>query len=357
MNVEKYRVTNCGLLAEADRTMYDKKDTVSHSIIDPTRTHLNYNLCPHPQYTRDQIRAKNEAIRGKKLASNSIAWASAVLTLPKDYTGDKREFFECAYEQLKKLYHIKDEDIISAYVHMDETSPHMHFYYIPVWRDKNNIDIVKGVNFNKIMSKTMYQTQHPKLKKAMEDVLHRECNIQNDETLGKDISSMNAEQRKASMELDATNATLSQVKEELISNQIANDELKDTVASLTKKVEFLDNKVKLDEQEIHRLAFEKRGLAKAIDDLIKNINEFITQRVKLGRKMNSPFIKNRDAVEERLEVLDDRHDAAASKTIESIDDVFAMDEAERRNIAALQKLDVAIKEDDFDFDEVDDMLR
>ena len=46
-----------------------------------------------------------------------------------------KEFFRLTYEFLKNRY--GEENIISAYVHMDETTPHMHFLFMPVVEDKN----------------------------------------------------------------------------------------------------------------------------------------------------------------------------------------------------------------------------
>lgn len=139
MNTQKYRMGNLGLLGEADRTMYANKDTVSKSCIDKERTHLNYNLCPHEQYTVAQIKNINRTLRGKEIAKNAIAWGSTIVSQPKDYTGNTEDFFRESYEGLKKMYNLRDEDVISAYVHMDETTPHMHFYFIPIVRSTRKI--------------------------------------------------------------------------------------------------------------------------------------------------------------------------------------------------------------------------
>ena len=45
-------------------------------------------------------------------------------------------FFRETYRFMSGRY--GKENIISAYVHMDESQPHMHFAFIPVTTDKKN---------------------------------------------------------------------------------------------------------------------------------------------------------------------------------------------------------------------------
>lgn len=45
-----------------------------------------------------------------------------------------KQFFELSYKFLSERY--GEQNVISAYVHMDETTPHMHFLFIPIVDDK-----------------------------------------------------------------------------------------------------------------------------------------------------------------------------------------------------------------------------
>lgn len=56
-----------------------------------------------------------------------------VVTLPKDYNGQTKEFFEHTYEFLERDF--GRDNVISSYVHMDETTPHMHFCFVPITSD------------------------------------------------------------------------------------------------------------------------------------------------------------------------------------------------------------------------------
>lgn len=200
MHTEKYGMGNCGLLLEADRSLYKNADTTSKSIIDHDKTHLNYNLCPHAQYKAWELKAMHEKIRGKKMPKNGVAFGCTVITLPKDYGGDPKEFFKTAYEGMKDTYGLTDEDVISAYVHMDETTPHMHFNFLPIIHDFGK----DRISWESVMPRRMYKTQHKILQKYMSEKLHTEVNLLNGKTLGFDPQKMTAEQKQESMELSDT---------------------------------------------------------------------------------------------------------------------------------------------------------
>ncbi len=63
-----------------------------------------------------------------------------VVTLPENLKGtsekEQREFFEKTYEFLANRYG-GEKNVLSANVHKDETTPHMHFAFMPVvWDEK-----------------------------------------------------------------------------------------------------------------------------------------------------------------------------------------------------------------------------
>lgn len=115
---------------------FDKSYTVSQ--IDPERTHLNYNLAPAREGGQKAFIERRLAeiyVHKSALANAVVDW---VVTLPdmEQYVGREREFFERAYDCCARKY--GEENVVSAYVHMDEVSPHMHFVFIPVVPDRKH---------------------------------------------------------------------------------------------------------------------------------------------------------------------------------------------------------------------------
>lgn len=115
-----------------------KADYASNPDIDPSRTHLNFYLIkPERKY-----RAESEcqiAEAGCRTRSDSVRVVEALITAtPEFFKGKKRaeirEFFNEALEFIKQNQ--APETIISAVVHLDEKSPHMHLCFVPLTEDK-----------------------------------------------------------------------------------------------------------------------------------------------------------------------------------------------------------------------------
>ena len=102
------------------------------------RTHLNFHLVtPQRKYRAEAEKQIKEA--GCRTRSDSVRVVEALFTAsPEFFKGKKRSeikaFFEEALAFMKK--HQSEETIISAVVHMDEKTPHMHLSFVPLTADK-----------------------------------------------------------------------------------------------------------------------------------------------------------------------------------------------------------------------------
>ncbi len=124
-----------GIEAHNERT---KEKYASNPDIDPSRTHLNFHLIkPERKYRAECEKQIAEA--GCRTRSDSVRVVEALITAtPEFFKGKKRaeikEFFNEALEFIKKNQ--APETIISAVVHLDEKSPHMHLCFVPLTEDK-----------------------------------------------------------------------------------------------------------------------------------------------------------------------------------------------------------------------------
>ena len=124
-----------GIEAHNERT---KEKYASNPDIDPSRTHLNFHLIkPERKYRAESERQIAEA--GCRTRSDSVRVVEALITAtPEFFKGKKRselkEFFNEALEFIKQNQ--APETIISAVVHLDEKSPHMHLCFVPLKEDK-----------------------------------------------------------------------------------------------------------------------------------------------------------------------------------------------------------------------------
>jgi len=124
-----------GIEAHNERT---KEKYASNPDIDPTRTHLNFHLVkPERKYRAEAEKQISEA--KCRTRSDSVRVVEALITAtPEFFKGKKRselkEFFNEALEFIKQNQ--APETIISAVVHLDEKTPHMHLCFIPLTEDK-----------------------------------------------------------------------------------------------------------------------------------------------------------------------------------------------------------------------------
>lgn len=126
----KHTKASCGhMFAHFDR----KAEHISNENLDRTRTHLNYNLATHQQMDQGEfVRKRCSEVRcqNRKDVNVMVSW---VVTAPKDLPeAEYKAFFQASYDFLQKRY--GKENVVSAYVHMDEVTPHMHFAFVPVVR-------------------------------------------------------------------------------------------------------------------------------------------------------------------------------------------------------------------------------
>ena len=144
--------------------------------IDTQRTHLNYNLAPqHDQMDFIKQRLSEVYCLNRKDVNVMCSW---VVTAPKDLAlGQQEDFFKESYKFLENRY--GKENVISSYVHLDETTPHMHFAFIPVVYDKkkDRYKVSAKERVNKFELKSFHSDYQEHLDKAK-----IRCNVLNEAT-------------------------------------------------------------------------------------------------------------------------------------------------------------------------------
>ncbi len=115
-----------------------KEKYASNPDIDTTRSNLNFHLVtPERKYRAESKKQIAEA--GCRTRSDSVRVVEALVTAsPEFFKGKKKSevkaYFTEALDFIQK-YQSK-ETIISAVVHMDEKTPHMHLCFVPLTEDK-----------------------------------------------------------------------------------------------------------------------------------------------------------------------------------------------------------------------------
>ena len=132
----KYKGPEIGHIeAHNERT---KEKYASNPDVDTSRSHLNFHLVtPERKYRAEAEKQIAEA--DCRTRSDSVRVVEALVTAsPEFFNGKKRSevksYFTEALDFIQK--HQSKDTIISAVVHMDEKTPHMHLCFVPLTEDK-----------------------------------------------------------------------------------------------------------------------------------------------------------------------------------------------------------------------------
>ena len=114
-----------------------KEKYASNPDVDTSRSHLNFHLVqPERKYRAEAERQIAQA--GCRTRKDSVRVVEALVTAsPEFFKGKKqaevRAFFEEAVRFIERRQ--PKDTIISAVVHMDEKTPHMHLSFVPLTKD------------------------------------------------------------------------------------------------------------------------------------------------------------------------------------------------------------------------------
>ena len=119
--------------------------------IDNGRTHLNFYCKKNEQtYIKEFDRIKKEYDLKGHIRSNSIILCEMMITSDNEFFDkigleETKRYFRESYKFVCNYKNLGEKYIVSAVVHLDETTPHMHLIYIPVihTKDKEGNEIDK----------------------------------------------------------------------------------------------------------------------------------------------------------------------------------------------------------------------
>lgn len=350
----KHTKASCGhIFAHFDR----RAEHISNENLDRERTHLNYNLATHQQMNQGEfVRQRCSEVRcqNRKDINVMVSW---VITAPKDLPEQEhRAFFKASYDFCKERY--GEENVVSAYVHMDEVTPHMHFAFVPIVQDKKRGGY--KVSAKECVNRNDLQTYHKNLEQYVSRELGHEVGILNEATKegNKSIEELKRQSaterlqeatKKASIIVSKAHTEAQTIKDSMIAikaeyeakkayvrqadkvsdvSMMYPNEAKVTEKGLIHKQKFVTVPAEMWEAK-HISANEKGYLQQATKELEKQIEAFkgtasarniasLTKRIKeLERENSSLRLENR-ALETRVYNAEQE----ADKTINKINKVL-----------------------------------
>ena len=144
-----------GICVHNDR----KAKNHSNKEIDIERTPLNYYLKKNElNYVKEFDRLKEENNLKGQIRSNSIIICEMIFTSDEAFFNkigieETKRYFNESYSFICNYKNLGEKNIISAVVHLDEGTPHMHLVYVPVihTQDKDG----KMLTLNMLLQKAL----------------------------------------------------------------------------------------------------------------------------------------------------------------------------------------------------------
>lgn len=243
MHLEKYTKSQTGQLQKHYQRPLDRD--YSNEKIDLSRTHENYNLAPDRGDISQYLDNRLSEIKhlNRKDINVMCDW---IVTLPqeKDYSGDERQFFKASYDFLSNRY--GEQNVLSAYIHKDETTPHMHFSFIPVTVDKDGKEKLCA---KEVIDRKELKTIHKEMQHYLEKELQEPCHLINGSTAGGnktilELKNQELEQKvlEQQKELEATREAYSLVSKDLQSSRQELEQIKKMPYQLPEPQNFLGKK-------------------------------------------------------------------------------------------------------------------
>ena len=122
------------LSAHHERT---KEVYASNPDIDAERTKQNFHLVT-PRWSYEQEIRHRIRMAGCRVRKDSVKFVDTLVTVSPEFAkaheSEMPEYFNRAFDFLKER--VGEENIISAVVHMDEKTPHLHLCFVPLTKDK-----------------------------------------------------------------------------------------------------------------------------------------------------------------------------------------------------------------------------
>ena len=325
-HLQKFNASAIGhMVSHYERKKDEKGDHIKYSnqSIDTSRTDLNYQL-KEGITGREFIEQRLREISFRK-AKNVNIIADWVITAPEELRFSEKEkeevsnknvdiiseetrkkieeqklFFEATYTFLSNRY--GEKNVVGAYVHLDEFSPHMHFAFMPIQKQKMKIrgsDKMKSVerlNANKVLDRTELRKFHGDLEKAVNEKLmtnyklHEVIEISDPETGEiRETSKTALAGNKSVSELKAESAKQQELLETILREQFAlkkaNEELVIAAQRHAQAAERIIQKTKKTIREAENLSIISEEEEKAINVFLKKEPKATGKITKTGKEI------------------------------------------------------------------------
>lgn len=133
----------------------ERKGKLKNKDIDLSRTKCNIDLVISEKNLYQRVKERVDHLKksGSRVQKNSVVMYSNILTVSEEQAniwGEEKteQYFKKCYEFFCNEF--GEENVVSAKVHKDETSPHMHLHFVPVNKENGRLQARVSMNKEKV---------------------------------------------------------------------------------------------------------------------------------------------------------------------------------------------------------------
>ena len=311
-NTQKNKMTD----VKGKEMEQERKGRIKNDDIDLSRTHLNYDIVQSDKTLYQRVKERVEDLKksGSRVQKNSVVMYSNVLTVPREQAekwGEKKtdEYFKACYDFFCREF--GTENVVSAVVHKDETSPHMHLHFIPVNKENGRLQARIAMNRQRI---NQIHNELPKFLQERGFDVERASGKTKDKNI-EDVHEYKQVQRKINekkqeleKEIDSLEKNLKEKKSEL---QALNEKVPDEIKVQAKR-EFKQIEVKSEEKNflgIPKKEIQKKPTGNVIlseqqfKEMVRAAKENKRLKGSMEKLLNTDLAKENSELQTKLEFV------------------------------------------------------
>jgi len=216
-----------------------------------------------------------------------------------------------------------DRNVISAYVHMDETTPHMHYAFIPVVVDKKKGHEKVSAKEALGWSERGLHKFHHELDAHMTAVFGRDIGVLNEATKDGNKSIDELKRGSAKSEFYAMQNNVSELRSMASQMQVVVDDLKTKRSDVEGQIEAIQTQLDLERQNLSDLQAELHSTQLKHDTTVKDI---------------------KDKIHTELQLIQQKHEMAVREVAENLQATIRPIEGRIAHEKRINKLEDGIKE-------------
>lgn len=329
-HVEKYQAAALGNMTDHYERRAEQERGYTRENIDSSKTHLNYNLAPERNSQVEFINTRiSELNLKRKPRKDAVRMCDWVVTLPETVPADyQTDFFSATYRFLESRYGA--ENVISSYVHMDETTPHMHFAFVPITADGR-------LSAKDVLNRLDLQHFHTELENYLTEKMGIRCGILLDENEQgkKQLSHLNQS------EYIAAKKTLEAQQQEISANEVIIEEQNSRLEYLRQRT----GDVEIENQRLRDKIAEMESSPKSVAEGLRTLSDARNAK-KRGEVLRSDISSLRERISasrERIEGLRIRISELRQQIIKRIRRILTVNSSqlEKRPSSARERIEAA----------------